>query len=84
MPASSKLTNYLNICIEIGYLVIETLLYWYFKLKEKPVDVQYGFGIALVVVEIIILFTIFIWMLYRFVTMLKSTDVWKYISIKLN
>jgi len=31
-PSKSKLTNYLNFSVEIGYILIEALFYAYFKL----------------------------------------------------
>ncbi len=50
MPATSKTTNYLNIAIEVSYLVIEGVFFGYFKLKTKDISGQYGFGITLVIV----------------------------------
>jgi hypothetical protein len=73
MPATSEMTNYLNIAIEVSYLVIEGVFFGYFKLIVKDISGQFGFGITLVILEATILAVVFIWMVYRFSLVVKDT-----------
>jgi len=73
MPATSKTTNYLNIAIEVSYLVIEGVFFGYFKLIAKDISGQFGFGITLVILEATILAVVFVWMVYRFSLVVKDT-----------
>lgn len=83
MPSASKMTNYLNFFIETGYIVLEGLFYGYFKLDFKTAEEQAGFSITFITVEALIIFVVFLWVLYRFIELFKSSSTWKYIYMKM-
>lgn len=82
-PSKSKITNYLNFSVEVGYILIEALFYAYFKLDTKNTDAQNGFSIALICIEALIIFISFIWLMYKYITVFKSSEIWKLIYTKL-
>ncbi len=63
--------------------MIEGLFYGYFKLIDKTAEEQEGFAIVLICVEVIIMVITFAWMAYRFVEVVKTSDAWKYVHMKL-
>jgi hypothetical protein len=82
-PSKSKVTNYINFAIEIGYIVIEGLFYGYFKLENKTAEEQLGFACTLIAVQALILLFVFIWAFARMVSDFKQSETWKYIYMKL-
>lgn len=75
-PSKSKLTNYVNLAIEIGYVIIEGMFYAYFKLEDKTLEEQNGFAYGLIAVEGLVVVVAFLWMVYRFVADLKESSTW--------
>ena len=82
-PSKSKLTNYVNIAIELGYILIEGLFYGYFKLENKVSEEQIGFSFALITIQALILLIVFMWAFYRLICDFKQSETWKYIYMKL-
>ncbi len=72
-PSKSKITNYVNFAIEIGYIVIEGLFYAYFKLENKNSEEQVGFAFTMIAVQGVILLVVFLWAFYRMICDFKES-----------
>ena len=83
MPAESKLTNIMNICIEGSYLTLAGMIYGYDKLKEKNMEEQNGFAISMIVIICLMLLAVLAWVIYRGIQVIGATESWAYIYKKL-
>jgi hypothetical protein len=72
-PSKSKITNYVNFAIEIGYIVLEGLFYGYFKLENKTSEEQLGFAFTMIAVQALILLVVFVWAFYRMIADFKQS-----------
>ena len=82
MPSKSTITNAINITIDSSYVILAGMFYGYHRLKDKTLDEQTGFGIALIAIHSIVLVAMFIWLCYRTAKMIGETDCWKYLYTK--
>jgi len=63
-PAISKLTNYINMFVSLGFITYEICLFAY-GLSDKGAIIQQQWNVALLIVAGIILVGISSWILYR-------------------
>ena len=71
-PAKSRFTNWINILVELFYIVLEITIILYVNEYSPSTDVKLSYGKAMIALAICTLLFVVIWLVWQFVLFLYS------------